>query len=198
MNDTCNFVHMKSCTNNSVIIFNESAFLSFSRYSSSASLLTCWTHWRHHSLTVRWVPDLWARKTRSVTLPLHRSACWKATWELTRAQKTSACRNTCAKPTKNVHQMSEAKASSASWEHTQQVSFSNVKPENPSKTFTKLVARDEAELTANKSISNVTKSKFVTQLLNKLILVLIEWNSVSSSLALTKNTSQLLDAHVEW
>lgn len=55
--------------------------------------------------------------------------------------------------------MSVDKAFSVNWEHTQQAFSSNVKPEIPSSRSTKLVARGEVALTANKSISNVTKSK---------------------------------------
>lgn len=51
------------------------------------------------------------------------------------------------------------KASSANWEHMQRASFSNVKPETLSRLSTKQVAKDEVASTANKSISNVTKSK---------------------------------------
>lgn len=60
---------------------------------------------------------------------------------------------------KSAQQTSEVKASSVSWEHTPQASYWSVKLETPLKHSTKLVAKDAAASTANKSILNVMKSK---------------------------------------
>ena len=158
LQQTCIFVH-KIQQNQPQIIFNENIFSSHSHCSSLALLLTCWMLSKHHFHTVLWMLDLWERRIPLATPPLHLLACLKDTCEHIEIQKTSACKNTCVKPTMSARQMSVDRAFSASWELMQQVSFSNVRQETPSNHSTKLAARDEVASTANKFTFNVTKYK---------------------------------------